>query len=76
MGRNKTSICKKSVDHRRKRKYMYNFSVVATSIKDRRNKNFKTLRAAKVYADTLILCNYRFVKIEEIKTHKVIMKYF
>lgn len=55
---------------------MYNFSVIATSIKDRRNKNFKTLRAAEIYADTLILCNYRFVKIEEIKTHKVIMKYF
>ena len=55
---------------------MYKFSVVATSIKDRRNKSFKTLKAAEIYADTLILCNYRFVKIEEIKTQKVIMKYF
>ena len=64
------------MDHRRKRKHMYNFSVIATSIKDRRNKNFKTLKAAEIYADTLILCNYRFVKIEEIKTQKVIMKYF
>ena len=55
---------------------MYNFSVTATSIKGSRNKSFKTLKAAEMYADTLILCNYRFVKIEEIKTQKVIMKYF
>lgn len=55
---------------------MYNFLVTATSIKDRRKKRFKTLRAAEIYADTLILCNYRFVKIEEIKTQKTIMKYF